>query len=205
MKKNKWHNFVKELSNLIFFWLFGVCFFFVFRVLFIVIYSKETSEGIGFNEYYKVLLMGFRYDASITAYFLIIPFLALLFLSFFGLFNIIRSVRKIFQYLFVILSSIITVVTINYYAEYNNQFNNFLFLALYDDQKAVAGTILKDFHPVANLLSLLLIIVSSIYIFKFYEKKETIFRFLNKPKFRFYQYILVFASIVLFVFSIRGS
>ena len=61
MKKNKWHNFVKELSNLIFFWLFGVCFFFVFRVLFIVIYSKETSEGIGFNEYYKVLLMGFRY------------------------------------------------------------------------------------------------------------------------------------------------
>ena len=205
MKKNKWHNFVKELSNLIFFWLFGVCFFFVFRVLFIVIYSKETSEGIGFNEYYKVLLMGFRYDASITAYFLIIPFLALLFLSFLGLFNVIRSVRKIFQYLFVILSSIITVVTINYYAEYNNQFNNFLFLALYDDQKAVAGTILKDFHPVANLLSLLLIIVSSIYIFKFYEKKETIYRFLNKPKFRFYQYILVFVSIVLFVFSIRGS
>lgn len=97
MKKNKWHNFVKELSNLIFFWLFGVCFFFVFRVLFIVIYSKETSEGIGFNEYYKVLLMGFRYDASITAYFLIIPFLALLFLSFFGAFQCNTKRKKNFS------------------------------------------------------------------------------------------------------------
>ena len=204
MEQNKWNNFLKELANIFFFWLVAVLFFLVFRISFILIFSKEleTSET---NEFLKVLLMGFRFDASITAYFLLIPFLVLLIFSGFNKFSLIKRVRKTFQVLFVVLSTLITVVTINYYTEYNNQFNNFLFLALYDDKKAVAGTILKDFHPILNILSIVIILVALFFIFKFFENRTAIFTVLSKPKSKFYPYFLVIISIALFFASIRGS
>lgn len=201
----KWNGFLKELSNLIFFWFFGVIFFALFRITFILFFHKKITHTFDLADYANVFLMGFRFDCVAIAYFLLLPFLLLLVLSPFGKFNIIKIVRKIHQVLFLILSTLICVVTINYFKEYGDQFNNFLFLALYDDQKAVFNTILVDFHPIINSIIMIVVIVLGIYIFRYFEKKDWIYRLLNKIKFPKSKFAVTFLFIVLFIFGIRGS
>ncbi|WP_298220754.1 sulfatase-like hydrolase/transferase [Flavobacterium sp.] len=149
--------------------------------------------------------MGFRFDCTAVSYFLILPFLLLLSLSYFDRFKVIQWVRIVCQYLFVIFSTIICIVTINYFAEYHNQFNNFLFLGLYDDQKAVFNTILEDFHPWWNLIAIILSIVIGIFILRYFENKDFIYKQLSKLHFKGNKMITVVVALILFVFSIRGS
>ncbi|GAA4937871.1 LTA synthase family protein [Algibacter agarivorans] len=201
----KWGKFIKELSNLFFFWFFGVLFFTVFRVIFIAVFQEKMSHAAGFNEIAKVLFAGFKFDCTAVAYFIIIPFLLLLVLSPFNLFNAIKTTRKVLQYLFVILSTIICVVSINYFKEYNNQFNNFMFLALYDDQKAVLKTVVEDFNPILNLISLIVIIAVGILIFKAFENKNFINSKLSKIHFKGSQFVIILVTLLLFVIGIRGS
>ena len=201
----KWKGFLKELSNLIFFWFFGALFFALFRIVFILFFHKKISHSIDLGEYFNVFLMGFRFDCTAIAYFLLLPLVSLLIFSPFGKFKIIAIVRRIHQVLFVILSTLICVVTINYFKEYGDQFNHFLFLALYDDQKAVLNTILVDFHPIINSLIIIVTIILGIYIFKYFENKENIYRFLSKINFPKSKYTIIILFIILFVFGIRGS
>lgn len=202
---SKWNRFLKELSNLIFFWFFGVLFFVAFRAIFIWFFHKKITHDIGLGEYFNIFLMGFRFDCTAIAYFLLLPLASLLILSPFGKFRIIEIIRKIHQVLFVILSTLICVVTINYFKEYGDQFNHFLFLALYDDQKAVMNTILVDFHPILNSVIIIASIIIGILIFRYFENKERIYRLLKKINFKWSRYLIVILSIYLFVAGIRGT
>ncbi len=201
----KWNNFIKELSNLIFFWFFGVLFFTVFRINFISIFHKQISDGTNNSEIINVLFTGFKFDCTAVSYFIIIPLILLLVLSSFNKFKLIKATRIILQYLFVILSTIICVVTINYFKEYNDQFNNFIFLALYDDQKAVLNTIVEDFNPILNLVILIVVITAGILIFKVFENKEFIYNKLIKIHFNRSKIVITFITILLFTAGIRGS
>ncbi len=201
----KWNGFLKELSNLIFFWFFGALFFVIFRGVFILFFHKKIAHSIDFGEWINVFLMGFRFDCTAIAYFLLLPLILLLILSPFGKFKIIEIIRKIHQVLFVISSTLICVVTINYFKEYGDQFNHFLFLGLYDDKKAVLNTILVDFHPIINSLIIIITIILGIFIFKYFENKERIYRFLRRLNFPKSKFVLITIVLILFVFGIRGS
>ncbi|PID29643.1 MAG: alkaline phosphatase [Candidatus Cloacimonadota bacterium] len=205
MSKNKWNSFIKELSNDIFFMIFGVVFFQIFRLSFIGIYSNEIGEYGTFDQLLKTISMGFRFDITVVSYFVLLPFVSNLILALFNGFKYIKRVRKFFQILFIVLSTIIYIVTINYYREYNDQFNHFLFVGLYDDKKAVFETIIKDFNIFLNLFSGLAIIVLSFFTFRFFENREGISNFLLKFKKIYSRTLLVLLTISLFVFSIRGS
>lgn len=206
MKTNsRWSNFVNELSNLFFFWFFAVTYFFLFRVFFIAFFHKQISQSVDVSEYLKVLFMGFRFDCTVAAYFLIIPFFSLAILSFKDKFNTIKRIRIVFQYLFVILSSIICMITINYFREYHDQFNNFLFLALYDDQKAVMNTIVEDFNPLTNIAIVILVIIICIYIFRKTENRQFIYSFFAKIQKKSSRIALIVITIFLFLSCLRGT
>ncbi|MBK8601003.1 MAG: sulfatase-like hydrolase/transferase [Flavobacterium sp.] len=196
---------LKEIANLIFFWFFGILFFGVFRTSLIVLFEKQITIDLTLSELAKVFLMGFRFDCIAVAYFLLLPFLSLLLLSYFNSFQIIRLTRIFSQYLFVILSTIICFVTLNYFAEYHNQFNNFLFLGLYDDQKAVFNTILEDFHPIANLVGMLVTMIIGIGLFRYFENRDFVYRQIQKIHSKTNTAVILIISLILFVFSIRGS
>lgn len=202
---SKWDKFLKELANLSFFWFFGILFFFVFRISFISSFHKQLSETATAVEFAKAFLMGFRFDCTAVAYFVLIPLLLLLALSYAGLFKAIRISRIIMQQLFVIFSTVICIVTINFFGEYHSQFNNFLFLGLYDDQKAVMNTIIEDFHPVLNVIAILLCIIVSLLILRYFEHKEFLYRQLLKINFKGHKTVTVVVALILFMFSIRGS
>ena len=201
----KWNSFLKEVSNLIFFWFFGVLFFTIFRICFITIFHKQIAHQLALNDILNVLFMGFRFDCTAVAYFLLLPFILLLLLAPFGKFKTIAITRKIHQVLFVVFSTLICVVTINYFDEYEDQFNNFLFLALYDDQKAVFKTIIEYYHPFLNSVVILLTIFLGISIFKYFENKEKIYQFLNRINFKKSKYLISIVFVTLFVTGIRGS
>ncbi|MCJ7800938.1 MAG: LTA synthase family protein, partial [Candidatus Marinimicrobia bacterium] len=92
-----------------------------------------------------------------------------------------------------------------YFGEYNDQFNHFLFVGLYDDQKAVLDTILADFNPIINLIAILTVIIISSYILRYFEKWNRIVNYLEKIKFIPYRILFVTIIIVLFIGSVRGS
>ncbi len=205
MMNTNWEKLRKELANLCFFWFFGIVFFFIFRVAFVLIYHKQLTQPVAAVEFAKTLLMGFRFDCTAVSYFMLLPFLLLLALSYSGGFRIIKTTRMVCQYLFVILSTIICIVTINYFGEYHNQFNNFLFLGLYDDQKAVFNTIVADFHPWWNLIAIIISILLGILILRYFENKDFIDRKLARLHFKGYKTVIIIVSLLLFIFSIRGS
>lgn len=180
-------------------------FFTVFRIIFIAVFHKQLSDVANFSEIVKVVFAGYKFDCTAIAYFLIIPFVLLLALSPFNLFKPIKVTRKVLQFLFVILSTVICVVTINYFKEYNDQFNNFMFLALYDDQKAVLKTVIEDFNPILNLVSLIVIITVGILIFKIFENKEFILNKLTKINFKGSKFVIILITLLLFTAGIRGS
>tara|TARA_B110000305_G_scaffold165632_1_gene183140 strand:- start:627 stop:2561 length:1935 start_codon:yes stop_codon:yes gene_type:complete len=202
MKKNL---FLKELSDLLFFWFVGVLFFLFFRLTFILFYSSDIRESLLISDYLNAFFMGFRFDITAISYFLIIPFLCSYFLIPFFKGRFTKKIRIFFQYLFIVLSVIFSVITINYYKEYKDQFNHFLFMGLYDDKRAVFESILSDYNPILNSVVIIILVFILIKIFQFYENSNKIFTFLNKFKFEYKNTVFKILFLILFIVSIRGS
>ena len=208
MRRNnsiRWNQFIKEISNLIFFWFFGILFFFIYRSLFIYIFRKEVADFLSYKEYVVTLFLGFKFDCTAVAYFMLIPFILTLALSYFGKFGLIRKFRIGCQYVFVILSSFICIITINYYKEFNDQFNNFIFLGLYDDKKAVLQTIIDYYNPMLNLTIFVIVSILGILIFRYYEKGTFIYNILQKVNFKGSRVFLIILSLYLFMACLRGT
>lgn len=204
-KINKWDSFVKEISNLIFFWIYGIVFFAIFRAVFIAIYNKELGDNVPIIEYWKTFQMGFKFDCTAVAYFLLIPLVCTLLLSYFNYFDIIRRVRIVCQYLFVILSTIICVITLNYYLEYNQQFNNFVFLGIYDDQKAIFETIIDYYHPILNTIAIIIVSTISLVLFRKLETGLIIYKQLIKITQTPGKLVFILLIVGLFICSLRGA
>lgn len=199
------NGFVKEMSNLIFFWIYGVIFFFLFRVIFVLMFHEELGDNLSVMEYVRTFIMGYRFDSVATSYFIVVPLVATYVLSPSGKFELIRKIRIVCQYLFLVLSAIICVVTLNYYKEYNEQFNNFVFLALYDDRKAVLKTIIEYYNPLLNIFVIGVIITAGIFVWKYFEKKQAIYNVLLKLKANYLRVICGLLFPILFIAAIRGS
>jgi len=204
MKKSSF-NFITELSNLIFFWILGVLFFLTFRITFIFSHRLDLTDKLPVSEFIKTLFMGFRFDVTVISYFLFIPFLALYILPVLNKEKYISSIRFVFQQFFLITSTIICVINLNFYKEFKDQFNHFIVLGFFDDKKAVFQSILHDFNPIINIIATIITIIFFIKIFKFYEDKNKISSILNNIKHKRSNLFLRIIFFFLFIASIRGS
>ncbi len=204
MMNNKM-NLIKEYSNLLFFWFVGVVYFFIFRLTFIFLYRSDISDGVSFMDYVKGCFMGFRFDVTVVTYFLIIPFLSIIILIPLKKVKLVKQIRKVFQVLFIILSVLISVITLNYYKEYKNQFDYYLFMGLYDDQKAVVQSIIEEFNPFLNLFVIIISIIVLIRVFRYYEDKTLIANGLNHLKLKYKSFIFSVLMLLFLTVSVRGS
>ncbi len=203
--KGKGKSLIEELSNLFFFWLIGTIFFSCFRIFFILKYSSDIVNTPSIFEFIKTLFMGFRFDITVISYFIAPPFISLLLSIPFKNYKVSGYIRRIFQVLFSVLSVFICVITINYYKEYSDQFNHFVFMGIHDDQIAVLKTIWDDFNPILNLIIILVLTYTLIKIFKYFENKKSIASFIKNLNIKYPKIIITLLSIFLFVGSIRGS
>lgn len=203
---NNWSLFIKELSNIIFFWFFGVMYFLLFRWTFWGIYSDQISCKARFVDFIKATYAGFRFDCMAVSYFIVLPLAILIFIP--HSYHWAGKTRRVIQKIFIVLSTLICVGTLNYFAEYNEQFNNFLFMGLFDEDKtAIAMSILKDYNPVLNVLAIATVITICWILLNRFERGERIATLLNLATDRFLwsKMGLVILVIVCYVFSMRGS
>lgn len=149
--------------------------------------------------------MGFRFDTTVISYFIIIPLFFLYLSPLIHIKKYIFKVRITFQNIFVVVSTTICVVNANYYNEFNDQFNHFIFLGLFDDKKAVFKSIIYDYNFFTNTIIIFASCIFLIKYFKFYENKKFIFSFFKNFDKKYQKNSVKILFILLFIPSIRGS
>ena len=198
-------NLISEYCNLIFFWFLAVSFFSLFRVFFVLINIFDIESSLKISEYFKAFFMGFRFDNTVISYFILLPLLSAFILIPFDKVNLVIKTRLLFQKIFVVTSVFITVITLNFYEEYEDQFNHFLFVGLYDDRQAVFQSILREYHPILNAFLIVFLIWFLLKVFNYYEKRNKIYSIVTSMNFKNRDLTISILILILFFGSIRGS
>ena len=135
-------------------WLALMILFLTFRLTLFAIFRNELSELPSEQAFVRCLNTGLRSDAT-AATWALLPSLVLTIVGFFcplGIWH--RRIRQLTTAIVLLLCGIIFVADIGYFAEYDNQFDHWIFGLVYDDRAAIWATIWKSYHLV--LLTILI-------------------------------------------------
>jgi len=139
-------------------WLFFLLYLVIFRVSFILFFRNRIDAASTLSDIIRANLNGLRYDMMVsTDWILLLLLTATIPSGFITIEAYAGRLRKTIGTLFLIVTSIIWVITFGYFKEYNEQFNQFIFNLYYDDAKAIFQTIWADYHPVLFLIVLILL------------------------------------------------
>ena len=135
-------------------WLALVLLFLAFRVTLFAIFRGELSHLPDVQSFVRCLNTGLRSDAT-AATWAILPSLTLTLAGFFHPLGIShRRVRQLTMVIVLTLCGIIFVADVGYFAEYDNQFDHWIFGLIYDDRAAIFSTIWKSYHVVVLVVLL---------------------------------------------------
>ncbi len=202
-----WTRFLLQAWKDLKLWIFCVLVLSLFRVALILLFRDRMGNDARIGDVLLAAFYGLRYDSMVAGYTVLLPFLGSVGCLFLDLRKPTDRVRNAIGSMFLVLSSVLFVVTVGYFREFDDQFNHFVFGFLYDDTAAVLLTIWKEFHPVRNSLLMALLLVPV-----FFGKKrfvdgptvpeETILRMRISPAARIGITLL---TILLIVVAVRGS
>lgn len=158
-----WPRFFLQFRKDLKLWLFCVLFLSLFRIALILLFRERMGNDAQIGDVLAAAAYGMRYDSMVASYTVLLPFLLSLCCLFLDVQTLAARVRTTMGTLFLIFSSILFVVTIGYFREFNDQFNHFLFEFLYDDTTAILVTIWKEYHPLRNI-SVMAILLAPVFI-----------------------------------------
>jgi phosphoglycerol transferase MdoB-like AlkP superfamily enzyme len=161
-----WRRFIGQFQKDVKLWVFYVLFLELFRLIFIFSFRQKMNGENDLLEVLAVALNGFRYDSMAATYWMFVPILMSVLCGFIDLRKVSDWVRGAFGSLFIVFSAIICTVTLEYFGEFNDQFNQFLFELYYDDTKAVFSTILAEYNAVENFLAMGVIVLLGLLLMK---------------------------------------
>lgn len=163
---DRWYHFFSQWQKDFKLWLFCMSFFLTFRVVFLLLFMDQMADGSTFLTVVSAVLNGMRFDSVISTIFIAIPFL---FSAASGIRNMERlaeRVRVITGIVFLALSTFLCIVTVEYFREFGDQFNDYLFGLVYDDLNAIFTTIVKSYHVLGNAVAFLLVLVTGSVLLK---------------------------------------
>src|SRR5438067_10865114 len=137
-------------------WLALVLLFLVFRATLLLMFRGELSQLPNAQSFRRCFETGLRSDTCVATWALL-PSLTLTLVGFFfplGVWH--NRVRRLTIVVVLTLCAIVFVADVGYFAEYDNQFDHWIFGLIYDDRRAILTTIWKSHHVV------LLIIVAAV-------------------------------------------
>src|ERR1700730_9281595 len=127
-------------------WLALVLLFLAFRVALFLIFRSELSEQPAGHAFLRCFETGLKSDAT-AATWAILPSLALTLVGFaFPLGDWHQRIRRLVMRIALSLCALIFIADIGYFAEYDNQFDHWIFGLIYDDRAAIFATIWKSYH-----------------------------------------------------------
>lgn len=158
------------------------------------------------SEYIKVFFTGFRTDAIIMAYFIILPLLVLVVFSILGFNKWIPRVRRSVEALFLFFTVTISLVSLNYYNEFHVNFDNNLYLGLLEeDFTDVFKMILNQKNSMLFLILYIGLMVSIFLLYRYKPKSSIIAKLFAKQTSLWSRGIFVTLLLLFFVGSLRGS
>src|SRR5712691_4946552 len=133
-------------------WLTLVLLFLVFRVVLFLIFRSEMSEQPSSQAFFRCFETGLKSDTT-AATWALLPSLALTLVGFFqplGVWH--QRIRRLTVIITLSLCAIIFIADVGYFAEYDNQFDHWIFGLIYDDRAAIFETIWKSYHVVLPII-----------------------------------------------------
>src|SRR5438874_1794406 len=127
-------------------WLALVLLFLAFRLTLFLIFRGELSPQPSGQAFLRCFETGLRSDAT-AATWALLPSLTLTLVGFvysLGIWQ--QRIRRLTSVVALTLCAIIFVTDIGYFAEYDNQFDHWIFGLIYDDRAAILATIWKSYH-----------------------------------------------------------
>jgi phosphoglycerol transferase MdoB-like AlkP superfamily enzyme len=129
-------------------WLALILLFVAFRSALFLIFRGELSEQPASHALLRCFETGLKSDAS-AATCALLPSLTLTLLGFvwpIGAWH--QRIRRVTVAVALSLCAIIFIADVGYFAEYDNQFDHWIFGLIYDDRTAILTTIWKSYHVV---------------------------------------------------------
>ncbi|WDE10735.1 LTA synthase family protein [Thalassomonas haliotis] len=177
----------------------------VFRLFFIDYFGNQLSASTTLSDIVTALMTGFKFDSAMSGVFLVLPFLSMALLLPLRYFKTIAVIRCSFSTLFFIINLLLCVITITYFQEYNEQFNHFVIEALYDDQSAIASTIIGQYNPSVSLLIYLAWLTLSLFLLRYIHKNVSAPGFIKQMQNPGLKIALVLLAFILLAVATRGS
>lgn len=147
-------------------WLFCMSFFLLFRIVFLLSFRDQTAAESTLATVLSAILNGMRFDSVISTFVVLIPFCFSAVCGFTDIGRVTDRVRLATGIVFLFLSTFVCIVTIEYFGEFGDQFNHFLFGLIYDDLRATMLTILKAYHVPRYALVFVLVITAGSYLLR---------------------------------------
>src|SRR5256885_9544046 len=133
-------------------WLTLILLFLAFRVTLLLVFRGEISETPGSQALLRCFETGLRSDAT-AATWAILPSLTLTLVGFlYPLAAWHQRIRRLSTLVILGLCAIVFITDAGYFAEYDNQFDHWIFGLIYDDRAAILATIWKSYHVILLIL-----------------------------------------------------
>ena len=173
----------------------------LFRATLLYLFRSQLAVESGFSEIATCFTTGLRFDMQMAT-FAILPSLLLTAYSF--LFKVTVWSRRVYNFvtaLSVSLCAMAFIADVAFFAEYNDQFNQWIFGLIYDDRAAIFQTVWKTYPIVWMIIGGIIGTVATARFIGFWAQRAS--EKLPAPTLRFPAAILVIAIIV--SFGTRGS
>ncbi|HEV2045641.1 MAG TPA: LTA synthase family protein [Chthoniobacterales bacterium] len=132
-------------------WLSLVVLFVAFRATLLFIFRAELSPQPNAAAFLRLFETGLRSDTCVAIW-AVLPSLILTLVGFFRPLGILHQrIRRLTIAIILSLCAIVFVADVAYFAEYDSQFNHWIFGLIYDDRRAILTTIWKT-YPVIPLV-----------------------------------------------------
>jgi phosphoglycerol transferase MdoB-like AlkP superfamily enzyme len=159
-----WSQFFMQFQLDFKLWICFMVFFLLFRIVFILMFKGQIEKESSLKTVMAALLNGARFDSVVSTLWILIPFCFSLASGFLDSAVWALQVRAITVMGFMIISSIICIITLSYFREFGDQFNHFLFNLIYDDLKATMTTIIKAYKVIEHAMAIALTAICGWYI-----------------------------------------
>ena len=203
----RWENFITEFLKQLKVYVFAIVYLGLFRILLIFVFRSKLANGADISDLLLAVAHGFRFDSTVAAYFLLIPFLANAFFSPLHRFSIGAYLRVGFSAFMLFLLTLASALTIPYFKEYDSQYDYFVFELLFDDRSAILRTVVEEYNLFGYTALVIGLSMLTIYILHLWQKNlsTSVIRFFAVSRSRYSRIAISALIVILTLAAVRGS
>ena len=170
----RWNRFFRQFQKDFRLWLFFMAGLSLYRIVFILVFHSEIDTNRIVANTIAALANGLRFDIMVSTYWILVPIVASILCGFWDLETAANRLRAVCGGVFLCATIAISIVSVEYYREYHDVFNQLLFHIGDDDTAAIFSTIYADYNVFPYLFLAMALFAIGLVIRKRYFSAEFI-------------------------------